>query len=124
MWTVDRLPVGDLRIVRATTARSPPSSSAVPDTTAGRGASATTATRVLVAARAQLEAYFARDPKEFDLPLAPGRHAFQQRVWDAAARDRLRRDRVVRRDRPAARHGPRPRRAPSGWPTAATRSRS
>lgn len=29
----------------------------------------------------QLEAYFARDLREFDLPLAPVGSAFQQRVW-------------------------------------------
>ncbi|WP_336275888.1 methylated-DNA--[protein]-cysteine S-methyltransferase [Nocardioides sp. B-3] len=30
----------------------------------------------------QLTAYFARDLKEFDLPLAPHGSAFQQRVWE------------------------------------------
>ena len=30
----------------------------------------------------QLAAYFARDLKEFDLPLAPRGSAFQQRVWE------------------------------------------
>jgi methylated-DNA-[protein]-cysteine S-methyltransferase len=33
--------------------------------------------------REQLDAYFARDLREFDLPLAPSGSAFQQRVWTA-----------------------------------------
>ena len=33
--------------------------------------------------RRQLEAYFARELREFDLPLAPRGSAFQQRVWQA-----------------------------------------
>jgi len=38
---------------------------------------------VLVRAVEQLTAYFARDLKEFDLPLDPHGSAFQRRVWDA-----------------------------------------
>jgi methylated-DNA-[protein]-cysteine S-methyltransferase len=38
---------------------------------------------VLVRAVEQLTAYFARDLKEFDLPLEPHGSAFQRRVWDA-----------------------------------------
>jgi methylated-DNA-[protein]-cysteine S-methyltransferase len=38
---------------------------------------------VLVQAIEQLTAYFARDLKEFDLPLDPHGSAFQRRVWDA-----------------------------------------
>lgn len=38
---------------------------------------------VLARAVEQLTAYFARDLKEFDLPLAPHGSAFQRRVWDA-----------------------------------------
>jgi O-6-methylguanine DNA methyltransferase len=37
----------------------------------------------LPAVREQLEAYFARDLKEFDLPLAVAGTPFQQQVWDA-----------------------------------------
>ena len=33
--------------------------------------------------RDQLEAYFARELKEFDLPLSPHGSDFQRRVWDA-----------------------------------------
>jgi len=36
---------------------------------------------VLVETARQLAAYFARDLKEFDLPLAPEGSDFQQRVW-------------------------------------------
>ncbi|CAA9369683.1 MAG: Methylated-DNA--protein-cysteine methyltransferase [uncultured Nocardioidaceae bacterium] len=36
---------------------------------------------VLAEARAQLTAYFARELKEFDLPLGPQGTPFQQRVW-------------------------------------------
>jgi methylated-DNA-[protein]-cysteine S-methyltransferase len=38
---------------------------------------------VLVEARTQLEAYFAGDLKDFDLPLAAAGTPFQQRVWQA-----------------------------------------
>lgn len=38
---------------------------------------------VLAEARTQLEAYFAGDLKQFDLPLAPKGTPFQQRVWEA-----------------------------------------
>jgi methylated-DNA-[protein]-cysteine S-methyltransferase len=37
---------------------------------------------LLVEARRQLRAYFGRQLKEFDLPLAPGGTPFQQKVWD------------------------------------------
>jgi methylated-DNA-[protein]-cysteine S-methyltransferase len=38
---------------------------------------------LLAKAVEQLRAYFSRDLKEFDLPLAPHGSAFQRRVWDA-----------------------------------------
>jgi methylated-DNA-[protein]-cysteine S-methyltransferase len=37
---------------------------------------------LLVEAKRQLAAYFARELKEFDLPLSPVGSAFQQRVWE------------------------------------------
>ena len=55
---------------------------AVPARPAGRSASAATTTRCSPRAVEQLAAYFARDLKEFDLPLAPRGSAFQQQVWD------------------------------------------
>jgi methylated-DNA-[protein]-cysteine S-methyltransferase len=41
---------------------------------------------VLAEAARQLEAYFARELKDFDLPLAPDGTPFQQRVWAALRR--------------------------------------
>jgi len=38
---------------------------------------------ILVAARAQLTAYFAGERREFDLPLRPAGSRFQRAVWDA-----------------------------------------
>jgi methylated-DNA-[protein]-cysteine S-methyltransferase len=40
---------------------------------------------VLAEARAQLEAYFAGERSEFDLPLDPAGTAFDRRVWKAVA---------------------------------------
>ena len=65
------------------TARSPRSSSRrSATTTAGRAARARTTTPSWREAVAQLRAYFARELKEFDLPLAPVGSMFQQSVWD------------------------------------------
>ena len=71
----------------STTARSPPSSSRpFRPTTDGRPrGDRDDAHPVLVEAVRQLAAYFARDRKDFDLPLAPDGTDFQQRVWDRAA---------------------------------------
>ena len=63
-------------------------------------------------ARASCAAYFARDLKDFDLPLAPVGQRLPAAGVGAAAGDRLRRDRVVRRDRAPARHDQR--RVPRG----------
>jgi methylated-DNA-[protein]-cysteine S-methyltransferase len=43
-------------------------------------------TPVLLAARAQLQAYFDGSLKDFDLPLAPEGTAYRQRVWAALCR--------------------------------------
>lgn len=40
---------------------------------------------LLVEAAEQLDAYFAGDLREFDLPLAPSGTAFQRDVWDAVS---------------------------------------
>ena len=41
------------------------------------------ATDLLKAAKAQLEAYFDGERRDFDLPLAPAGSASEQKVWDA-----------------------------------------
>ena len=97
MWTQTESPVGPLTIVAhrdAVTAiefsgePSPgvsPHSSAV--VAAARSAGRPRGERVdddalLVETVRQLAVYFARDLKEFDLPLRPEGSAFQQRVWE------------------------------------------
>lgn len=83
MWTLLSSPVGDLRIVEqngsiiaiefepfATTADGRP-----------RGARDDSCP-VLVEAAAQLTAYFAKERREFDLPLALSGTPFQLRVWE------------------------------------------
>ena len=82
MWTVIDSPIGELRIVEhkgAITAIefSPfdPGSDGLP-----RGAESADAP-VLAEARRQLGGYFARELRDFDLPLAPKGTDFQQRVW-------------------------------------------
>ena len=83
MWTVTESPIGDLRIVArdgAITAiefspfRAPVSGQPLGTRDDGDP--------LLRRAVDQLAAYFARDLKEFDLPLAPRGSAFQQRVWE------------------------------------------
>lgn len=82
MWTVLPSPVGDLRIVERNGAIvaiefapwRPPSD--------GRPLGERDDTHpVLAECVAQLTAYFARQRREFDLPLAPVGTEFQQRVW-------------------------------------------
>lgn len=87
MWTVMGSPVGDLRIVARGTATgeaaivaiefSPFKSSATGQPIGDRD----DAHPVLRRAVDQLTAYFARELKEFDLPLAPHGTDFQLRVW-------------------------------------------
>ena len=79
MWTVMDTPVGELRLVQQdgsiTAIEFSPFSAvrAVGDRHDGDP--------VLAEARAQLAAYFARELKEFDLPVAPAGTPFQQLVW-------------------------------------------
>jgi methylated-DNA-[protein]-cysteine S-methyltransferase len=78
MWTVMQSPIGDLRIVARggmiaaiefTPFRVSPVGERDDDNPLLRNA------------KDQLAAYFDRDLKEFDLPLAPRGSEFQQRVW-------------------------------------------
>ncbi len=83
MWTTTESPVGELRIVSrarmiAAVEFSPFPVSAVGEPIGERADE----DPLLVAAADQLAAYFRRDLKEFDLPLAPRGSAFQQRVWE------------------------------------------
>jgi methylated-DNA-[protein]-cysteine S-methyltransferase len=82
MWTVTDSPVGELRLVERDGAIT-----AIEFTPFHDGDGRVRGRRddthpLLVEAVRQLAAYFARDLKEFDLPLAPVGSAFQQRVWE------------------------------------------
>jgi methylated-DNA-[protein]-cysteine S-methyltransferase len=82
MWTMTHSPVGELRLVERDDAIT-----AIEFTPFRDGDGRVRGERddehpVLVEAVRQLSAYFARDLKEFDLPLAPVGSLFQQRVWE------------------------------------------
>ncbi len=84
MWTVIDSPVGFLRIVENAGAITAIEFSPFRDHDGRpRGARAEDPNDSPVLARAvtQLRAYFDRDLKEFDLPLAPAGTEFQQAVW-------------------------------------------
>ncbi len=81
MWTLIDSPIGELRIVEHNAAIT-----AIEFSPFGAADGRVRGTRddahpVLQEAARQLGAYFARDLKEFDLPLQPGGTDFQQRVW-------------------------------------------
>ncbi len=83
MWTVTGSPVDDLRIVArggkiAAIEFSPFMGSPSGEPIGERDDD----NPLLRSAVDQLSAYFARDLKEFDLPLAPRGSEFQQRVWE------------------------------------------
>lgn len=83
MWTVMDSPIGELRIVARDTAItaiefSPFHASPVGSPVGERAAD----DPLLLRAVEQLTAYFARDLKEFDLPLAPRGSQFQHQVWE------------------------------------------
>jgi methylated-DNA-[protein]-cysteine S-methyltransferase len=75
-------PVGDLRIVEHDGAISQIEFSPFRDADGRPKGDRDDDHPVLVEARRQLTAYFDRDLKEFDLPLAPVGSDFQQRVWE------------------------------------------
>lgn len=83
MWTVMPSPVGDLRLVERDGALVAIEFSPFRSPVDGRPLGARDdAHPLLVEAVRQLTAYFARELKEFDLPLAPEGTAFQRRVWE------------------------------------------
>ena len=82
MWTVMPSPVGDLRIVERDGAIVAIEFSPFRQPVDGRPLGARQDDHPLLAeAVRQLDAYFVRDLKEFDLPLAPVGTEFQRRVW-------------------------------------------
>ena len=84
MWTLMDSPVGELRIVERDGAITAIEFTPFRESVDGRPRGDRSDTEpVLVRAVEQLTAYFARELKEFDLPLSPHGSDFQQRVWDA-----------------------------------------
>ncbi|MFT3871243.1 MAG: methylated-DNA--[protein]-cysteine S-methyltransferase [Nocardioides sp.] len=81
MWTVIGSPVGDLRIVEHHGAVSAIEFSPFRETDGRPRGQQDDDHPVLVEATAQLRSYFARERRDFDLPLAPVGTEFQQRVW-------------------------------------------
>jgi methylated-DNA-[protein]-cysteine S-methyltransferase len=79
MWTVIDSPIEELRIVQHDGAITAIEFSPFEESAAI--GSRDDDDPVLADARAQLGAYFARELKEFDLPLGPQGTPFQQRVW-------------------------------------------
>jgi methylated-DNA-[protein]-cysteine S-methyltransferase len=82
MWTVIDSPVGDLRIVEHAGAITAIEFSPFRDHDGRPRGSRQDDHPVLAEATTQLRAYFARELKEFDLPLAPVGSMFQRSVWD------------------------------------------
>jgi len=83
MWTMITSPVGDLRLV-ADDALVAIEFAPWRDEVRPLGAR-DDAHPVLAEAARQLSAYFARELRDFDLPLAPAGTDFQQRVWKELA---------------------------------------
>ena len=82
MWTVMRSPIDDLRLVVRDARIAAIEFSPFQGSPSGEPLGERDDDNALLReAVAQLTAYFARDLKEFDLPLAPRGSAFQQLVW-------------------------------------------
>jgi len=81
MWTLMDSPVGELRIVEHAGAITAIEFSPYRDADGRPRGERDDSNPVLVETVRQLTAYFARDLKEFDLPLAPKGSDFQQQVW-------------------------------------------
>ncbi len=82
MWTLMESPVGELRIVEHDGAITAIEFTPYRDDTGPPRGDRDDAHPLLVEAVRQLRAYFDRDLKEFDLPLAPAGTDFQMRVWE------------------------------------------
>ncbi len=82
MWTLMNSPVGELRIVENDGAITQIEFSPFREADGRPRGDRDDQHPVLVEACRQLAAYFQRDLKEFDLPLAPFGSDFQQRVWE------------------------------------------
>jgi len=81
MWTVMDSPVGELRIIEHNGAITAIEFTPFRATDGRPRGERADDNPVLAEAVRQLRAYFDRDLKEFDLPLAPAGTDFQQRVW-------------------------------------------
>jgi len=82
MWTLMDSPVGDLRIVEQDGAITAIEFSPFREADGRPRGARDDAHPVLVETKRQLAAYFDRDLKEFDLPLAPRGTTWQQSVWE------------------------------------------
>ena len=82
MWTLMNSPIGELRIVENDGAITQIEFSPFRDADGRPRGNRDDQHPVLVEACRQLAAYFERDLKEFDLPLAPQGSPFQQLVWE------------------------------------------
>jgi methylated-DNA-[protein]-cysteine S-methyltransferase len=82
MWTVIDSPIGPLRLVEHNGAVTAIEFSPFKDADGRPRGQQQDDHPVLVETARQLAAYFDRDLKEFDLPLAPEGSDFQKRVWE------------------------------------------
>ena len=82
MWTLMDSPVGELRIIEREGTITAIEFTPFRDADGRPRGDRDDNHPLLTEACRQLTAYFERDLKEFDLPLAPQGSAFQQRVWE------------------------------------------
>lgn len=82
MWTVTESPVGPLRIIEQGGAITAIEFEPWRDADGRPRGARDDDHPLLVEAARQLHAYFDRELKEFDLPLAPAGSTFQQKVWE------------------------------------------
>lgn len=82
MWTTMDSPIGELRLVEQAGAITAIEFSPFRDPDGRVRGVRDDDHPLLVETKRQLTAYFARDLKEFDLPLAPAGTDFQKRVWE------------------------------------------